>query len=67
MECSEIKNGQQNKLLVGIENKSGKNITITSIAGSIHHPETGKLIKNVCACIYKARRLCQSLVDRRPP
>jgi hypothetical protein len=48
---SEIKNGQQNKLLVGIENKSGKNITITSIAGSIHHPETGKLIKNVCAWI----------------
>jgi hypothetical protein len=42
-----ITNGKSNKLQVGIENKSAQNITITSIGGSLHHPETGKLYKNV--------------------
>jgi hypothetical protein len=50
--AAEVTNGQQNKLLVGIENKSGQNITIRSIAGSLHHPQTGKLVKNVCDLMY---------------
>jgi hypothetical protein len=36
-------------MLVTIENKSDRNVTLQNIAGSFHHAETGKLVKNVCS------------------
>ncbi|KAF7985686.1 hypothetical protein HWV62_2246 [Athelia sp. TMB] len=42
----DIVNGEQNKLAVSIENKSDRNVTLKSISGSFHHPETNALIKN---------------------
>jgi DNA-binding protein YbaB len=44
---ADVVNGQKNKMLVGVENKSDRNITLVSIGGSIHHPESSALIQNV--------------------
>ena len=48
----DIVNGEQNKLAVSIENKSDRNVTLKSISGSFHHPETNALIKNVRCVAY---------------
>lgn len=40
-------NGERNQIFLVVENKSDKNVTLQSVAGSFHHPETGTLIKNV--------------------
>ena len=40
-------NGQRNDIFVSIENKSDRNVTLQNIAGSLHHPETNALVKNV--------------------
>ncbi|KAI0768112.1 hypothetical protein BD413DRAFT_614768 [Trametes elegans] len=47
-----VVNGEQNKIFVAIENKSGRNITLKNIAGSFHHPESNKLVKNTSALSY---------------
>ena len=44
-------NGERNKMTLNVENQSDRNITITSIAGSFHHPESNKLVKNVRAAV----------------
>jgi len=46
-------NGERNNILITIENKSERNITLQSIAGSFHHPETNALVKNTTAMTYK--------------
>jgi len=50
---SHVVNGQRNDILVTIENKSERNVTLQNIAGSFHHPDTNKLIKNTTALAYK--------------
>ncbi|THH18132.1 hypothetical protein EW146_g2809 [Bondarzewia mesenterica] len=46
MKCdADVVNGENNQLYLDIENKSGKNLTLLSVAGAFHHPETDKLIK----------------------
>jgi len=47
-----VVNGERNAMTLEIENKSPVNITLKSAAGSIHHPETGKLLKNTTAATY---------------
>ncbi|CAL1716794.1 unnamed protein product [Somion occarium] len=47
-----VVNGESNKIFLTIENKSGRNVTLENIAGSFHHPETNKLIKNITALSY---------------
>lgn len=47
-----IVNGERNKMTLEIENKSPLNITLKSAAGSIHDPDTGKLIKNTTNVSY---------------
>ena len=41
-------NGERNSLMVTIENKSDRNVTLEGFAGSLSHAETGKVLKNVC-------------------
>lgn len=50
-----VVNGEKNRLEVFIENTSDKNVTLLSIAGSVHHPETNALIKNTSALTYGVR------------
>ena len=52
----DVVNGQKNDIFVSVENKSDRNVTLQNIAGSFHHPETNKLIKNVRGCISIASR-----------
>ncbi|KAL0574244.1 Increased recombination centers protein 22 [Marasmius crinis-equi] len=47
-----VVNGEKNAMTVLLENKTGKNITLLSIAGSIHNPETDKLVKNLTTLSY---------------
>ncbi|KAJ3483394.1 hypothetical protein NLI96_g6345 [Meripilus lineatus] len=48
-----VVNGESNKLIVAIENKSGRNITLDNIAGSFHYVESNRLLKNTTAAKYK--------------
>ncbi|THG95232.1 hypothetical protein EW026_g6385 [Hermanssonia centrifuga] len=48
-----VVNGEKNNVFLAVENKSDRNITLQSIAGSIHHPETNALVKNTTALTYK--------------
>lgn len=43
----EIVNGEKNSLTLTVENKSDRNVTLLNVAGSLHHPDTDALIKNV--------------------
>lgn len=52
-----VVNGERNKLDVFIENTSDRNVTLLSIAGSVHHPETNALIKNTSSLTYGVRLL----------
>ena len=45
--AADVVNGEKNDIFLTIENKSDRNVTLESIAGSITHPDTGKLVKNV--------------------
>ncbi|KAF8920199.1 hypothetical protein CPB85DRAFT_616851 [Mucidula mucida] len=47
-----VVNGEKNLLLLNIENKSDKNVTLLSMAGSIHHAESNALIKNLTTAPY---------------
>lgn len=43
----DVVNGQRNDIFVTVENKSDRNVTLQNIAGSLHHPDTNRLVKNV--------------------
>ncbi|KAI0370352.1 hypothetical protein BV20DRAFT_1074637 [Pilatotrama ljubarskyi] len=47
-----VVNGERNKILVAVENKSDRNVTLKNIAGSFHHPDSNKLVKNTTALNY---------------
>jgi len=47
-----VVNGEKNKITVNIENKSGRNVTLTNIAGSFHHPTTDALVRNTSTLTY---------------
>lgn len=42
-----VVNGEKNTITLAVENKSGRNVTLTTVAGSFHDPETNNVIKNV--------------------
>ncbi len=44
---TDVVNGEKNQLSIAVENKTPRVVTVVSVAGSVHHPETDKLIKNV--------------------
>ena len=44
----DIVNGQKNTITITLENKSSQNLTLLSVAGSLTHPDTNALVKNVC-------------------
>ena len=46
---TDVINGEMNKLLLSIENRTGKNVTLLSVAGEFLDPSTEQLIKAVCA------------------
>ncbi len=47
-ECkTDVVNGEKNLILLSIENKSDRNVTLLSMSGSVHHPDTNALVKNV--------------------
>lgn len=46
-EPADVVNGEKNSIVISVENKSGRNVTLQSVAGSFHHPETNRLVKNV--------------------
>lgn len=55
----DIVNGETNPLVLNIENKSDKNVTLLSVAGEFRNPDTDKVIKPVsspspflCCLIY---------------
>ncbi|KAG0708182.1 hypothetical protein DFH29DRAFT_522753 [Suillus ampliporus] len=47
-----VVNGERNQISLVVENKSDKNVTLQSVAGSFHNPETGALIKNTSSLTY---------------
>ncbi|KAH9856518.1 hypothetical protein C2E23DRAFT_881869 [Lenzites betulinus] len=47
-----VVNGESNKIFIAIENKSDRNVTLKNIAGSFHHPESNRLVKNTSALSY---------------
>ncbi|KAG1747113.1 uncharacterized protein EDB91DRAFT_1245561 [Suillus paluster] len=47
-----VVNGERNQIFLVVENRSDKNVTLQSVAGSFHHPETGALIKNTSSLTY---------------
>lgn len=53
---TDVVNGERNKILLNVENQSDRNITIKSVAGSFHHPQSHSLVKNVSVCL--APQLC---------
>lgn len=45
---ADVVNGERNTLVVSIESKeSERNVTLKNIAGSLHHAQTNRLVKNV--------------------
>lgn len=46
-EDADVVNGERNKIILNVENQSDRNITITNVGGSFHHPESNRLVKNV--------------------
>lgn len=46
---TDVVNGEINKLLLAIENKTGKNVTLLTVAGEFLDPATEQLIKPVRA------------------
>jgi hypothetical protein len=46
---TDVVNGELNKLFLTIENKTGRNVTLHSVAGEFLDPTTEQLIKAVCA------------------
>jgi len=42
-----VVNGEKNSLILSVENKSGRNVTLVGVAGSVHHPESNRLVKNL--------------------
>jgi len=42
-----VVNGEKNSLLLNVENKSDRNVTLTGVSGSAHNPQTNRLIKNL--------------------
>ncbi|KAH7930232.1 hypothetical protein BV22DRAFT_1125174 [Leucogyrophana mollusca] len=52
-----VVNGEQNQLILVVENKSDKNVTLQTVAGSFHHPETNALVKNTTSLSYGLRLL----------
>lgn len=49
---ADVINGEQNKLLLTIENRMGKNVTLLTVAGEFLDPTTGQLIKAVRTFCY---------------
>ncbi|KII89784.1 hypothetical protein PLICRDRAFT_108566 [Plicaturopsis crispa FD-325 SS-3] len=47
-----VVNGEKNKLTLVVENKSNRNVTLKTVAGSVHQPETNSLIKNTTSLTY---------------
>jgi hypothetical protein len=44
---TDVVNGELNKLLLTIENRTGKNVTLLSVAGEFLDPNSEHLIKTV--------------------
>lgn len=47
-----VVNGERNQIFLLVENKSDKNVTLQTVAGSFHNPETGKLFRNTSSLTY---------------
>jgi len=47
-----VVNGEKNLLTLSVENKSDRNVTVVSVAGSVHEPRTNHLVKNLTAMRY---------------
>ena len=47
---TEIVNGEKNLLVINVDNKSDKYVTLLNIAGSVNKPDSGALIRNVSSC-----------------
>jgi len=47
-----VVNGEKNSLTLSVENKSDRNVTLVSVAGSVHDPETNRVVKNLTAMQY---------------
>jgi len=45
-------NGEKNSLVLSVESKSDRNVTLVRVAGSVHHAETNTLIKNLTSMPY---------------
>jgi hypothetical protein len=44
---TDVVNGERNQIHLVIENLSDQNVTLHSVGGSFHYPESGALVKNV--------------------
>ena len=45
---TDVVNGESNRLLLDVENRTGKNVTLLTVAGEFLDSTTDKLIKVVC-------------------
>ncbi|KAH0833249.1 hypothetical protein J3R83DRAFT_12311 [Lanmaoa asiatica] len=47
-----VVNGERNQIYLLVENKSDQNLTLNSVGGSFHHPDSGVLVKNITSLPY---------------
>ncbi|KIJ66680.1 hypothetical protein HYDPIDRAFT_108587 [Hydnomerulius pinastri MD-312] len=47
-----VVNGERNQIFLLVENKSDQNVTLHTVGGSFHHPESGALVKNISSLSY---------------
>ncbi|TFK72976.1 hypothetical protein BDN72DRAFT_835634 [Pluteus cervinus] len=47
-----VVNGERNRLVLTVENKSDRNVTLVGATGALHHPETEVLVKNLTSLPY---------------
>ncbi|TEB34714.1 hypothetical protein FA13DRAFT_1729360 [Coprinellus micaceus] len=56
-----IVNGQKNTITITLENKSNQNLTLLSVAGSLTHPDTNALVKNLTSIPFGNVLLAEKL------
>ncbi|KAF8842056.1 hypothetical protein BDN67DRAFT_966221 [Paxillus ammoniavirescens] len=55
-----VVNGERNQIFLVVENLSDQNVTLHSVGGSFHHPESGALVKNTTSLSYSVPLLEKS-------
>ena len=59
-------NGEKNTLMVTVENKSDRNVTLLNVAGALLHPDTNAVLKNVLGSVNNSSTLIDFFLVDEP-